>query len=153
MSNLLRMVLKLFKGAWFLSVTAVLASLLYVYASLPEQVIIHEKSSGLTMANREFLFYSMTGVIMLINVLVYMISRLFAAYENFRSWFHGLVISINIFLIIAMSFVQVYNSAERFDFSRVTFLIYGSIGLILLWAASWPLYSIFRKIFAKPVIS
>jgi hypothetical protein len=105
------------------------------------------------MADREFLFYSMTAVVILINVLVYMISRLYASNENFRSWFHGLIISINIFLILAMNVIQVYNSAERFDFSRIAFMIYGSIGLILLWAVSWPVYSIFRKIFAKPAIS
>jgi|SRR5688572_17440485 len=146
------MILKLFKAAWFLSVAAVLAILLYVYASLPEEVVLHEKSSTLILADREFLFYTVVAAIVIINVLVYIISRLFAQHENFRAWFHGLIISINIFLIITMSLIQVHNSAERFDFSRITFLIYGSVALVILWAVSWPLYSIFRKIFTKPSI-
>jgi hypothetical protein len=147
------MVLKLFRGVWFLSVLAVLSNLLYVYASLPEQVVIREEEIGQTLVARESFFYIMTGILVLVNVSVYSIGRIYARKEDFRAWFHGLIVTINIFFIIAMSIILTYNSAERFDFSRILFIVYGSIGLVIVWAISWPVYVIIRKIIAKPIVS
>jgi hypothetical protein len=147
------MVLKIFKGIWFLSVLVVLANLLYVYASLPESVVIQEESNGAILANREFLFYVLTLLLMIVNVMVYIIAKMFPENEDFRSWFHGLIITMNIFFVFAMNLVQVYNSSENFDYSRIGFIIYGSVILVVLWAVSWPLYVIYRKIFAKQAVS
>jgi hypothetical protein len=147
------MVLKIFKGIWFLSVLVVLANLLYVYASLPESVVIQEESNGAILANREFLFYVLTLLLMIVNVMVYIIAKMFPENEDFRSWFHGLIITMNIFFVFAMNLVQVYNSSENFDYSRIGFIIYGSVILVVLWAVSWPLYAIYRKIFAKQAVS
>ena len=36
------MALKLLKGVWFLSMLAALATLLYVYAGLPQEVVVQE---------------------------------------------------------------------------------------------------------------
>lgn len=147
------MVLKIFKALWFLSVLVVLANLLYVYASLPEVVVVQEESTGKVLASREFLFYATTIILVIINVLVYILGQLFIREEDFRSWFYGLIITINIFFVFAMKLVQVYNGNENFDFSRIGFLIYGSVGLVVLWAVSWPLYSIFRKISSKQTVA
>jgi hypothetical protein len=147
------MVLKLFRGVWFLSVLAVLSNLLYVYASLPEQVVIQEEETGQTLVARESFFYIMTGILVLINVTVYSIGKIYARQQDFRAWFHGLIVTINMFFIIAMSIILTYNSAERFDFSRILFIVYGSIGLVIVWAISWPVYVIIRKIIAKPIVS
>jgi hypothetical protein len=146
------MALKIFKAFWFLSVLVVLMNLLYVYASLPEQVVVQEEATGAILANREFLFYVMTAFLVFVNVLVYIISLLHRPDENFRSWFHGLVITFNIFFVFAMSLIQTYNSGEVFDFESIGFLIYGSVGLVVMWAVSWPLYAIFRKLFPKQAI-
>jgi hypothetical protein len=146
------MVLKMFKAFWFLSVLIVLANLLYVYAALPENVVIQEESAGRVVAGREFLFYVITAVLVLVNVMVYIFSKVFSREENFRAWFHGLIITINIFFVLAMNFVQVYNSSENFDYSRIDFIIYGSVALVVLWAVSWPVYSLFRKIFPKHAV-
>jgi hypothetical protein len=146
------MILKIFKGVWFLSVLGVMANLLYVYASLPEQVVVQEEAAGSVFASRELLFYGMTGMLVIVNAMVYVIGILHKDDENFRSWFHGLVICCNIFFVFAMSLVQTYNSGENFNFSRIGFLIYGSVSLVVIWASSWPLYSIFRKIFAKQAL-
>jgi hypothetical protein len=137
---------------WFLSVLALLANLLYVYAGLPENVIVQDESTGRVLANREFLFYAITGLLLLVNVLVYLAAHLYRDNEDFRSWLHGLTISINLFFILSLNFIQVYNSSEKFDFSRVGPIIYGSVGLVVLWAAAWPLYLLYRKFFPKQVV-
>jgi hypothetical protein len=147
------MILKIFRAVWFVSVLGVLAHLLFVYASLGENVIIQEEATGQTVVGREFLFYVMMIMLVITNVLVYIIGKMYPKEENFRSWFHGLIISINIFFVVAMSLILTYNSGERFDFSRIVNIIYGSIALVVIWSVSWPLYSIFRRFFPKEAVS
>jgi hypothetical protein len=135
---------------WFLSVLVALANLLYVYASLPEIVTVQENET--VTVNREWLFYILMFSIVLINVLVYLLKMMAQDGENLRAWFHGLIITINIFLIISMQALNVYNSTEIFDHARVSFFLLGSLTLILIWAAVWPLYLIFQKFFIKQAV-
>ncbi len=145
------MILRIFKAVWFLSLLAALANLLWVYAGLPEQVIIQEDMGGRIEANRDFFFYVLTFLIVVVNVLVYLFKKLQG--EDFRAWFHGLVITINLFLVLAMNVVQTYNSGENFNFGKIGFILYTSVALVVLWSVSWPIYSLFRKNVAKqPVL-
>jgi uncharacterized BrkB/YihY/UPF0761 family membrane protein len=145
------MTLKLFRAVWFLSVLVVLANLLYVYASLPELVLVQE--SDPVSVTREWLFYILMIGIVIINLLVYLFKVIYREEgENVRSWFHGLIITINLFIIISMQALNVYNSSEMFDHSRVSFFVVGSLVLILLWAALWPLYLLIQKFFLKQAI-
>jgi hypothetical protein len=146
------MTLKLFKAAWFLSMLVVLANLLYVYASLPEQVMVAEEGVETYSMGRDQLFYAAMAVIALANVIVYLFSKKVMPREDFRTWLHGLVITVNIFFIIGMSFISLYNSAERFDFSRIGFIIYSSVGLIVIWVVSWPLYLLGRRFLSKQAV-
>ncbi len=144
--------LKMFRAMWFLSVLVVLANLLFVYASLPEQVIIREEGAGVISLNKELLFYVLMISTVLINVMVYLFRKMFLEGENIRTWFHGLVITINVFLIIAMHAINVYNSSETFEHSRIEFIVSASLGLILLWTALWPLYLLYQKFFLKQAV-
>lgn len=148
-SNLAIMTLKLFRAVWFLSMLIVLANLLYVYAGLPEQVSLMEEGIESFSIGKEQVFYSAMTLIALANVMVYLFSRKITPSEDFRTWLHGLVITLNIFFIIGMSFIGLYNSAEKFDFSRIGFIIYSSVGLVGLWATSWPVYLVVKKVLAK----
>lgn len=142
----------MFKAMWFLSVLVVLANLLYVYASLPETVIIREEGAARVSVSRELLFYILMTAILIVNVMVYLFRKMVLEAENLRAWFHGQVITINIFFIIAMQALNVFNNQEIFDHSRVQFFLSGSLGLILLWAILWPLYLLYQKFFFKQAI-
>ena len=146
------MILKIFKAFWFLSMLVVLANLLYVYAALPEVVVVQDEADGRIMAGKEVFFYALTAVLLIVNATVYLTTRIFADDESFRAWFHGLIITMNIFFVFALNLIQVYNSNETFDFSRVGFMIYGSVMLMVGWALAWPVYAIYRKLFAKQVV-
>jgi len=135
---------------WFLSVMVVLANLLYVYASLPETVIIQENEQ--VSLTREWLFYILLLIIVVINALVYLFKLMFQESENLRAWFHGFIITINIFLIVSMQALNVYNSNETFNHSLVVLYLTGSISLIILWAAFWPVYLIFQKFRFKQTV-
>lgn len=140
----------MFRAAWFLSVLVVLANLLYVYASLPEEVIVQENER--VTVSREWLFYGLMIGIVAINLLVYLFKAGFPEGENLRTWFHGLIITINIFLIIAMQSVNVYNSSEMFNHELAGMYVTGSLALIIVWAALWPVYLIVQKFFIKQAV-
>lgn len=144
------MTLKLFRAAWFLSVLLVLANLLYVYASLPEKVVVQDTSNF--NVGREWFFYITMLTIVGINLLVYFIKMVYYNGENLRSWFHGLIITINIFIVVSLQALNVFNSHEMFDHNRLNFYLGGSLVLILLWATLWPLYLIFQKFFVKQAV-
>jgi hypothetical protein len=144
------MVLKLLRLVWFVSVLVVLANLLYMYASLPETVVIQEDEY--VAIDREWLFYILMISIVVINALVYMVKAMFPHEQNLRAWFHGLIITNNVFFIIAMNALNVYNTTDSFNQSLVIYYVTGSLALILVWAAIWPLYLVYQKIFVKQAI-
>jgi hypothetical protein len=144
------MALKLLKGAWFVSMAAALVALLYVYAGLPQQVIVqNDGGSNVTITNEVF-FYVVMMILAITNVMVFVIGKVFHREEDFRAWFFGLIMTLNIFFIIALIYIFQYNSNERFEYERVAFVIYGSLALMVLWACFWPAYLVFRRFFSKP---
>lgn len=146
------MILKIFKAVWFLSMLGALANFLYIYAGLPEDVAVYEDQTNLYYVSRESLFYSAMAALALLNLLVYLFSRSVTPGEDFRTWLHGLVITVNLFFIIALSFIGLYNSAEKFEFNRLGIVIYSAIGLVVLWAISWPVIYTWRKLISKESI-
>lgn len=144
--------LKIFKAFWFLSMLVLFANLLYVYASLPEKVVIQDENGEFASLGREIFFYIVTFLIALVNVLVYIVSFVFKKDVDFRAWFHGLIICPNIFFAISLNFIALFNSGERFDYGEIDFVIYGSIGLLAIWAIGWPFYLIYRKFSPKQPI-
>ncbi len=145
------MVLKLFRAAWFLSVLVVLVNLLHVYASLPEVVTIQGGDDG--AMGRETFFYVALGIVVGINTLVYFFKWFFAGRgEEIRAWFHGLLITFNIFIIIALQVLNVHNGHEVFDRSLLGIYLTGSLCLILLWALAWPVYLLAQRFLSKQTV-
>ncbi len=147
------MVLKIFKAVWFLSMLATLVVLLLNYASLPEEVAVQENGVSQVSINKEAFFYLCMGLLALINVLVFIMNKLYARQTDFRTWFYGLVITFNIFFIISISLINVYNSSEKFNYNNIAFAVYGSLVLLIGWTLAWPVYVIYLKLFPKQSIS
>jgi hypothetical protein len=141
--------LKIFKALWFLSMLAVLGNLLYIYAGLPEMVLIKDERLVSTSIEKETFFYLGLLSLTVVNVMVYLVSRSIPNDLDTRAWFHGLVITLNVFFVVTFSLIGLVNSAERYDFGRIGFTIYGSVILVVGWAISWPLYKIFTRLTAK----
>lgn len=140
------MILKVFRGVWFISFLAVVANLMWVYAGLPEQVVVKELETSSYAIGREVLFYSWLAIIGIVNVMIYLFGKSVTPDEGFRTWLTGLIISLNVFLVIGLSFIGLYNSNENFDFSRVGVVLYFGVGLVGLWITSWPIVLLFRKL-------
>ena len=81
------MIVKVFKGVWFLSLMATMAIFLYVYASLPESIIFQEGESTLSVS-RNGLFYTILLLLAIFNALVFIVSRLYPdRNEYLKAWF------------------------------------------------------------------
>lgn len=146
------MVVKVFKGVWFLSLMATLAIFMYVYASLPESILLKEGEAAQSIT-RNALFYATLAVIAIFNAFVFVISRIYnQENEFFKAWFYGLIIFLNLFFIVTLQFLNLYNSGEKFEYESIGYIIYGSIGLVVLWSSLWPLYFLAQRFFSKEAV-
>ena len=125
---------------------------MYNYAGLPEVVNLMDSTDSSMSISREALFYSVLAVAAILNLFVFIINKLFSAQPDFRAWFYGLITTLNIFLIIGVNFITLFNSAEKFDYSRIGNIIYGSLVVVVIWALVWPIYSVIKKISAKQAV-
>jgi hypothetical protein len=143
------MALKILKVIWVFSLLGTIAAFMYVYAGLPENVIVNENPETISLS-RETFFYIVLGVMAVANALVFVVTRIFPEKESdFKAWFYGLIAFANLFFVIGLSFISLYNSNEKYDFGRLGTIIYGSIGLLLVWATSWPVYRVIQKFLTK----
>jgi hypothetical protein len=141
------MLLRIFKVIWFFSLLAVTGVLFYVYASLPEVVVMGQQEGGMTIPRENF-FYTILFLMTAFNLLVFVLRRLYSVDEqwNFVAWFYGLVIFFNLFFLVTLSFTSLINSGERFEFARIGTIIYGSLFLLSVWSLVWPVYLAVRRI-------
>lgn len=144
------MALKGLKGVWFLSMVAALAVLLYVYASLPQQVVIQDQIDGAVSVSNETVFYLTMLLMAITNVLVFVVSRVLSHDIPLRTWFYGLIATLNVFYIVGLNYLALFNmEINARAAEQMAILIYGSIALMLLWALAWPVYLVFRRISPK----
>jgi hypothetical protein len=146
------MLLKIFRVVWFLSVMILFVVLLYGYAGWQENMIIQDNPGEQITMSREMLFYAMLLLVVVVNLMVYLVAKMYRSAEHFRAWFHGLVIVVNIFFVIAINLLGLYNSNEKYDYGRLGFIIYGSVTLIVLWAIAWPIYVLIQKFLPKQAV-
>ena len=140
------MVLRFIKFGWGITVVAALATLLYIYAALPELVVysLSDEVIPKGAVSRESFFYISLIFLAGINFLLYALASN-ASYRNkfinlaLKQWKFGLAVVINIFFIVALNFIQLVNSGERFNFDYFGYLIYVGLGLILLWILTLPI--------------
>ena len=137
---------KVIKRVWGVSLLATLACLLFVYASLPAQVGYESDQVGQAVAfvTRDTFFYIMLGVLSLTNVLFYGLVH----YANsrfhegllvtLRSWSFSFATVLNAFFVVGMLFINTFNSGEQFNYQNLGYLIYFTLGLIMIWLLSFP---------------
>lgn len=115
-------------------------------------MLISELETEMSIS-REALFYLTLIILTLINFMVLIFAKLYRpSSEDLVTWFYGQIICLNVFFVIVLCYVSLFNSQEKFDYERLGVIIYGSIGLIVIWAASWPVYLFSRKFLSKQVV-
>lgn len=134
------MIVKIAKGIWFVSLVGAVAGLLYAYASFPDTIQLNDGVDGATQAvPRSQLFYAVLGMLGIFNTMVFVVNRIMARGDDFfQAWFYGLIVFFNLFIIVALQFFNLFNSAEKFNYDSIGYIIYGSVALIVVWASLWP---------------
>lgn len=136
-----RMVLKVVKAVWFISLLVVTAVLLFVYAGLPEAVNL---GNGI-QTQRSVFFYGVLALLGMLNALAFVTRNLFRLQAAVQTWYFGMLTFLHLFLVVALVFFNQTNGLERFDYSRMGFLINGSLALLLVWAAGYPVFRFAQK--------
>ena len=147
------MIVRIIKGIWFFSLLVTVAVLLYSYASFPEEIQIRDGAASQTIS-RNGLFYAVLGLMAVFNTLVFVVTRIMGEEDPFfRTWFYGLVVFFNLFILVSLQFFSLYNSQEKFDYGSIGYIIYGCVSLIILWASLWPLNLILQYFRPKRAIT
>ncbi|MFM8739960.1 MAG: hypothetical protein ACKOC0_07115 [Cytophagales bacterium] len=141
------MALKIAKGVWFVSLIIFLAIFFYNYASLGPSVTMVEGNEPV-VASKEGVFYGFLSVVALLNMFVFLVNRFFSGIE-FKAWFYGLVVTLNAFLAIAINYLALYNSLEKYNYEQIGGIIYGSIVLIVVWLIAWPVYILTKRLIPR----
>ena len=144
--------LKIFKVIWFFSLFALLGVFMYVYASLPDPINLSEGVKVVSLS-KETLFYIALALLALTNASVFAVTRILPQTEqDFKAWFYGLVVCANLFFVVGLCFISLYNSTEKFDYERIGFIIYGSLILLAGWSISWPIFRTAQRFLSKPAV-
>ena len=144
--------LKIFKVIWVFSLLALLGVFMYVYASLPDPVMVGENPKIISLS-KETLFYTALAMLALTNASVFAVTRILPQTDHhFKAWFYGLVVCANIFFVVGLSFISLYNSAEKFDYERIGFIIYGTLILLVVWSISWPIFRTAQRFLSKQAV-
>ena len=141
---------RLLKAFWFVTLMGTSAYLLYVYAGFrADQLIFISDSFG--GSSRESFIFICLSIITSANFILYSLhwnlrKRDSKEADFIKGWLMGLGAVLNFFLVISLSFLQVFNGGEQFDYTNFGYLVIFSLTLILLWTLSMPVYFIKLKI-------
>lgn len=136
---------RIFRSVWFLSVLAVFVMLLYQYASWPEEVVVGQEAVNFISFSRENVFYIFLAIAALVNVSVFVARHFAKSKEELLAWFYGLIGIVNFFLIIAVSFISLFNSNESFRYERIGVIVYGSMFLFGAWIVGGIFYWLIQR--------
>lgn len=134
------MMRKLVNLAWFFTFVGFFVALMLSYAFLPEQVGIHANRIGDAdeFITKETFFYTGLIVFAVSNIIYFFFIRVMDAIpassgfyfnngyfkKNITGWFAGFVAIINLFLILATSYVALFNNQGDYQINQFNFLIY-----------------------------
>ena len=139
------------RALWFFSALGSLATLLYIFASLPDPV--RYGVNGMTeVVSRDAFFYIVLGIVAISNTIIYALAKRLEKRKGINeklmnslgavSYAFGL--AFNIFFVVSMHFISLFNSGENFNYDNFGYLLYPSIGLIILVVLALP-YVLLRR--------
>ena len=133
---------RLVKAFWFVTLLTSLSVMLYVYAALPEIITFDLFANGSTF-DREIYFYVALAILSLSNFSFYALSR-HMKYKTesintiMINWQLSLAGILNFFYIVAMLFLFLINSGEDFNYNNFGYLVFVSLGLVVIWVFVLP---------------
>lgn len=153
--------IKITKLLYTLSIFIFLATLLYVYAFLPDSIGVFFDGQGNSTVtiNRTDFFYAALGLFVMTNGTILLYRKMKRGQLNISKtdfadmtlseiiyhWLNGLSFVINVIYVFSLAFVGMYYNSEHFDITNYVSLIY--IGPVLL--AGWVFWYIYLQFSKK----
>ncbi len=135
---------KIIKAFWFITLLSTLATLLYTYAAIPmgSDLVLFD---GGTSISREMLFNISLAIITIGNFSLYSIARKYRKSEMpvaefLVGWLMSFASVLNFFFMSSLTFIQVINSGENFDYTNFGYYIYITLGLVIGWVVAGPFF-------------
>ncbi len=130
---------RIVKFIWLVSVVVFLAMLLWIYAYLPNRVGVMADYEGVadTFLSKGNFFYLAIGLFLLVNGSLFIMRRLLApdtyAPRNAKTglradladWMLGFAASLNVFFILSMTYLSIFNNQDGGDSS-----LFGSLVMV-----------------------
>ncbi|MFY0626642.1 MAG: hypothetical protein JXR07_10115 [Reichenbachiella sp.] len=151
---------KIIKFSYWLSIPIFLASLMYVYAMLPNIIgVLFDGNGGVEyQSNKSTLFYVSMAFFIGVNFLIRLYQNINKRHQGIDAnnldeiskeaesfhWFTGLSLFLNMTLTFLLFFIGIYHSRD-IDVNQYWFLIY----LGPLFLLGWFFYGIYFRFFAK----
>ena len=134
------------------SVVIFLATLLLVYAFLPDPlgILFYDNGSTEHEISKNIFFYSMLSVFIIIQVIMVLFKRgngikLNGQRPYLFTWFRGFHLSINLFIILISIFIGFANNAVNYTYDSIRFLVYIGPLIVILWLIMLPVFMIVKK--------
>lgn len=128
---------------WLLTFLFLFIVFILSYAFLESQVIIYinEESGNPSIIKKQNYFYWGLGLILITNIVLYLFSKLIRvtfkvdAYflKTLSDWFISLAGILNIFLLLSIVFILLFNRMEGFDPSILGYLLYLCVFVMFVW--------------------
>jgi len=143
---------RLTKALWFFTVLIAIGSLLYVFASLPD-IVNYGLNSGNATLERDTFFYMVLALIAISDTIIYALAKWLEAksYANKKLFMgmatlsYGVGGAFNVFFAVAIHFIGLFNSGESFNYDNFGFLVYLSVGLMVILLLSVPVVMLKNK--------
>lgn len=134
------------------SIIVFLVTLIVVYAFLPDPAGILFNENGLTIHEtpKNTFFYSALFLFVISQIILILFKRgvmfkMKLKFSNIITWFQGFHLSVNLFIILMLTFIGLANNAVDYTFSSIQFISYLAPLLVIAWLVTLPIFLLLKK--------
>jgi hypothetical protein len=117
----------------------------------PSGIIFNNEGKIIYSTSRDVFFYTSLFIFVLIQILLFIFNKLVLAkrqginIEIISTWFQGIALAINLFIILMVIFIGLANNAIDYSFSSIQFIAYLAPSFLILWLLALPFILFFSK--------
>jgi len=117
----------------------------------PSGLIFNKEGYIIYATSRDVFFYTSLFIFVLIQVLILLFNKLVLAkrqginIEIISTWFQGIGLAINLFIILMLIFIALANNAIDYSFSSIHFIAFLAPSFLILWLLALPFILFFSK--------
>jgi len=144
---------KLLKFFTTVTVFIFLAVILIVYAFIPDPsgLLYNKEGYRIFSMSRNAFFYSTVFIFVLLQVIPILFNKLVLTdkenriLQNIETWFQGMRLAINLFIILMLIFIGLANNAVDFSFSSIHYLAYLAPSIVIVWLLTLPVFILMKR--------